>query len=155
MNLVPTSAIYVRQGDVTNVLVYTRGMRFKISKHFRMQKIPLSRIKYVQNVERHERISFHIWVIIRNERILYRNRLHKFNVFHVCYSWNWGFKSVVTLPAKLQKKQCRGAYFWLYGIAFWMPIKQKLPPPVWLFSDFAGWVKTGFLQGFHLVFIQK
>ena len=42
--------------------------------------------------------------------------------------------------AKLQKKQCRGVYFWLYGIAYWMPIQQKLPPPVLLFSDFADWV---------------
>ena len=31
-------------------------------------------------------------------------------------------------------------YFWLYGIAYWMPIQQKLPPPVLLFSVFAGWV---------------
>ena len=42
-------------------------------------------------------------------------------------------------PAKLQEKQCGGVYFWLFGIAYWMPIQQKLPPPVLLFSDFAGW----------------
>ena len=28
------------------------------------------------------------------------------------------------------------------GTAFSMPIQQKLPPPVLLFSDFAGWVST-------------
>ena len=40
------------------------------------------------------------------------------------------------LPAgKIAEK---GVYFWLYGIAYWMPIQQKLPPPVLLFSDFAG-----------------
>ena len=27
-----------------------------------------------------------------------------------------------TQPAKLQKKQCGGVYFLLYGIAYWMPI---------------------------------
>ena len=43
---------------------------------------------------------------------------------------------------KLQKKQCGGVYFWLYGIAYWMPIQQKLPPPVLLFSDFASWGAT-------------
>ena len=44
-----------------------------------------------------------------------------------------------TQPAKLQKKQCGGVYFCVNGIAFSMPIQQKLPPPVLLFSDFAGW----------------
>ena len=38
-------------------------------------------------------------------------------------------------PAKLQKKQCGGVYFCVYGTAFSMPIQQKLPPPVLLFSD--------------------
>ena len=60
--------------------------------------------------------------------------------------WN-NFESVahvwvyftIQQPAKLQKKQCGRVYFWLYGIAYWMPIQQKLPPPVLLFSDFAGW----------------
>ena len=42
-------------------------------------------------------------------------------------------------PAKLQKKQCRGVHFGLYGTAYCMPIQQKLTPPVLLFSDFAGW----------------
>ena len=44
-------------------------------------------------------------------------------------------------PAKLQKKKCGGVYFWLYGIAYWMPIQQKLSPPVLHFSDFASWDK--------------
>ena len=44
-------------------------------------------------------------------------------------------------PAKLQKKQCGGVYFCVYGTAFSMPIPQKLSPPVLLFSDFAGWVE--------------
>ena len=48
--------------------------------------------------------------------------------------------SVVSQPAKLQKKQCGGVYFCVYGTAFSMPIEQKLPPPVLIFSDFAGWV---------------
>ena len=43
------------------------------------------------------------------------------------------------LGSFLQKKQCGGVYFCVYGTAFSMPI-QKLPPPVLLFSDFAGWV---------------
>ena len=43
---------------------------------------------------------------------------------------------LLTQPAKLQKKQCGGVYFWLYGIACWMLIHQKLPLPVLLFSDF-------------------
>ena len=47
-------------------------------------------------------------------------------------------------PAKLQKKQCGGVYFCVYGTAFSMPIQQKLSPPVLLFSDFAGWVGTPF-----------
>ena len=42
--------------------------------------------------------------------------------------------------AKLQKKQCGGVYFCVYGTAFSMPFQQKLPPPVLHFSDFAGWV---------------
>ena len=51
------------------------------------------------------------------------------------------YRSSLSQPAKLQKKQqCEGVYFWLYDIAYWMPIQQKLPPPVLLFSDFAGWV---------------
>ena len=37
-------------------------------------------------------------------------------------------------PAKFQKKQCGGVYFWLYGIAYWIPIQQKLPPPVLLLA---------------------
>ena len=45
---------------------------------------------------------------------------------------------ITSQPAKLQKKQCGGVYFWLYGIAYWTPIQQKLPPPVLLFRDFAG-----------------
>ena len=45
----------------------------------------------------------------------------------------------ITQPAKLQKNQCGGVYFWLYGIAFWVPIQQKLTLPLLLFSDFAGW----------------
>ena len=48
--------------------------------------------------------------------------------------------SLCTQPAKLQKKQCGGVYFCVYGTAFSMPIPQKLSPPVLLFSDFAGWV---------------
>ena len=48
-------------------------------------------------------------------------------------------ESTFTQPAKLRKKQCDGVYFCVYGIAFRMPIQQKLTPPVLLFSDFAGW----------------
>ena len=59
------------------------------------------------------------------------------------YKANFSMKRTVvfapTQRAKLQKKQCGGVCFWLYGIAYWMPIQQKLPPPVLLFSDFAGW----------------
>ena len=44
-----------------------------------------------------------------------------------------------TQPANLQKKQCGGVYFWLNGIAYWMPIQLKFTSPVLLFSDFAGW----------------
>ena len=47
---------------------------------------------------------------------------------------------MIAQPAKLQKKQCGGVYFCLYGTAFSMPIQQKLAPPVLLFSDIAGWV---------------
>ena len=44
------------------------------------------------------------------------------------------------LPSrKIAEKQYGGVYFWLYGIAYCMPIQQKLPPPVLLLSDFAGW----------------
>ena len=43
--------------------------------------------------------------------------------------------SVRTQSAKLQKKQCGGVYFCVYGTAFSMPIQQKLPPPVLLFRD--------------------
>ena len=32
-----------------------------------------------------------------------------------------------TQPAKLQKKQCEGVYFWLYGIAYWTPDSTKTP----------------------------
>ena len=39
-------------------------------------------------------------------------------------------------PAKWQKRQCGGVYFLLYGIVYFMPIQQKLTPPVLLFSDF-------------------
>ena len=39
-------------------------------------------------------------------------------------------------PAKLYER----VYFWLNGIAYWMPIQQKPTPPVLLFSNFAGWV---------------
>ena len=45
-------------------------------------------------------------------------------------------KRKISQPAKL-KKQCGGVYFCVYGTAFSMPIQQKLPPPVLLFSDFA------------------
>ena len=48
-------------------------------------------------------------------------------------------------PANLQEKQCRRVYFWLYGIAYWMLIQQKLTPPVLLFSDFAGWAYLLFM----------
>ena len=41
--------------------------------------------------------------------------------------------------AMKRTKQRGGVYFWLYGIAYWMPIQQKLAPLVLLFSDFAGW----------------
>ena len=51
----------------------------------------------------------------------------------------WQFIFLLSQPAKLQKKQRGGVYFWLYGIAYWMLIQQKLPPPVLLFSNFAGW----------------
>ena len=50
-------------------------------------------------------------------------------------------------PVKLQKKQCEGVYFCVYGTAFPMPIQQKLPPPVLLFSDFAGWVRRRNVAG--------
>ena len=53
-------------------------------------------------------------------------------------------KKGFTQPAKLQKRQCGGVHFLLYGIESWMPIQQKLPPPVLLFSDFAGWVDFDF-----------
>ena len=36
-------------------------------------------------------------------------------------------------------KQCVGVCFGLYGIAYWMPIQQKLIPPELLFSVFVGW----------------
>ena len=42
----------------------------------------------------------------------------------------------ITQPAKLQKNQCGGVYFCVYGTAFSMPIQQKVPSPVLLFSDF-------------------
>ena len=62
--------------------------------------------------------------------------LHKSNseiIYGTCY------ESKNAQPAKLQKKQCGGVYFCVYGTAFPMPIQQKLPPPVLLFSNFAGW----------------
>ena len=31
-------------------------------------------------------------------------------------------------------------YFWLYGIAYWALIQQKLTPPVLLFGVFADWI---------------
>ena len=43
-------------------------------------------------------------------------------------------------PEESQKKQCGGVYFWLYSIAYWMPIQQKLTPPVLLFSVFC-WLR--------------
>ena len=47
--------------------------------------------------------------------------------------------SLCVFPAgKIAKKS--NVYFWLYGIAFWIPSQQKHPPPVLCFSDFAGWV---------------
>ena len=50
-------------------------------------------------------------------------------------------------PVKLQKKQCGRVYFCVHGTAFSMPIQQKLPPLVLLFSDFAGWVKMKTYRG--------
>ena len=39
----------------------------------------------------------------------------------------------------LKRGKAVWVYFGLYGIACWMPIQQKLTPPVLLFSDFVGW----------------
>ena len=43
------------------------------------------------------------------------------------YSDKWHLYSMNELsqPAKLQKRQCGGVYFWLYGIAYSMPIQQN------------------------------
>ena len=62
-----------------------------------------------------------------------------------------GIGRLGNLPSrqKLQKKQCGGVYFWLYGIVYQMPIQQKLPPPVLFFIDFDGWVEP------DLVLLQK
>ena len=62
------------------------------------------------------------------------------NIFDISYKLMWpqrSFKS--SQSAKLQKKQCEGVCFGLYGMAYWMPIQQNLTPPVLLFSVFAGW----------------
>ena len=56
-------------------------------------------------------------------------------------------------PAKLQKKQCGGVYFSVYGTAFLMPIQQKLSPSVLLFSDVAGW--DGYRKGLVFIWIIK
>ena len=48
-------------------------------------------------------------------------------------------KKILNPAGKIAEKQCGGVYLSLYDIAYWMPIQQKLPPPVLLFSDFAGW----------------
>ena len=47
--------------------------------------------------------------------------------------WHFFFLS---RPIKLQKKQCGGVYFLLYGIAFWMQFEEKLSPIEWPFNVF-------------------
>ena len=98
-------------------------------------------------VEEWKSMSHEHWNIRNQEReisgikylvlYLYLTFRHQKNISSY-YRFSFSFSS--TQPAKLQKKQRGGVYFWLYGIAYWMPIQQKLPPPVLLFSDFAGWV---------------
>ena len=58
-----------------------------------------------------------------------------------------------TQPVNLQKKQCGGVYFWPYGIAYWMPIQQKLTPPVLLFCDFAGMFTFFFFHIFERFYL--
>ena len=53
---------------------------------------------------------------------------------------SWGSDKIPGQPAKLQKKQYHEVYFCVYGTAFSMPIQQKFPLLLLLFSDFAGWV---------------
>ena len=45
----------------------------------------------------------------------------------------------VSQPAKIQKKQCGGVNFGLYGISYIMLIQQKLTPTLLLFSIFVDW----------------
>ena len=70
--------------------------------------------------------------LFENEKVNEKKKQHFFD--------NLPIYSILTQPAKLQKKQCGGVYFCVYGTAFSMPIQQKLPPPELLFSDFAGGV---------------
>ena len=59
-------------------------------------------------------------------------QIHEWVILQVEHDQNLG---------KIQKKkQCRGEYFGLYGIAYWIPSQQKHTTPVLIFSDFAGWV---------------
>ena len=64
--------------------------------------------------------------------------------------------SLIEKNKKLQKKQHGRVYFCVYGTAFSMLIQQKLPPPVLLFSDFAGWAdltKSSLLQSYFSGFL--
>ena len=87
--------------------------------------------------------------------VLDANLLEKLKELGLPEKVSWEFISIsicfnFSFPAgKFAKKQCGEVYFWLYVTAYWMPIQQKLTPPVLLFSDFAGWVIE---QVFHAIF---
>ena len=44
-------------------------------------------------------------------------------------------------PAKFQKKQCGGVCIWLYNIAYWVPIQQKLTSPELPNFDFSCYIQ--------------
>ena len=53
-----------------------------------------------------------------------------------------------------RKSQCGGVYFYAYGTAIWMRIRQKLTPPVLLFRPFVGFESTPFVYKQTLDIIQ-
>ena len=71
-----------------------------------------------------------------SERILYATTVV---CLHIKMFW---YERVHPQPAKLQKKQRGGVYFWLYGIAYWMLIQQKLPSPMFFLAILPAGLRT-------------